>query len=315
MRVTLSLATAATALAIALSAPAWSQRSGGAFTVEELGESFGSLQEAVTAIGGGQGTIRIAPGRYSDCAVQTAGRVSFVAVEPGKAIFDGGICEGKAVLVLRGQYARVDGLIFTHLQVPDGNGSGIRIETGNLDVANSMFLDSQGGILSAEDEGSSITIDRSTFAGLGKRPDGSGAHSVYIGKYGSLKVTRTRFERGKGGHYLKSRAARIEVLDSSFDDSQGHETNYLIDLPNGATGRIVGNSFEQGPDKENYSTLITVAPEGKQHSSNGLVIEGNRAWASPGFKYQTTFVGNWSGDKVVVRNNQLSSVVKEYADR
>jgi hypothetical protein len=136
--------------------------------------------------------------------------------------------------VLRGRSARVEGLVFTHVRVADGNGAGIRIEQGDLVVAYARFADGQCGILSANDPSGTIRIDRSTFSGLGKHPDGDGAHSLYIGNYGSLAVTRTRFERGTGGHYLKSRAAGIEVTGSSFDDSAGRTTNYMIDLPNGA---------------------------------------------------------------------------------
>ena len=128
-------------------------------------------------------------------------------------MFDGVMCEEKAALVLRGRSARVEGLIFTNMRVADGNGAGIRIEQGDLAVSETMFVDGQCGILSANDPNSRITIDRSTFSGLGRHPDGNGAHALYIGDYGSLRVTNSRFERGTGGHYLKSRAARIEVLD------------------------------------------------------------------------------------------------------
>ncbi|HTG38228.1 right-handed parallel beta-helix repeat-containing protein [Sphingomonas sp.] len=295
-----------------LAAPAQSQGSG-PYQVEGGGR-YASLQRAVDAIGGGTGTIRIAPGRYRDCAVQEQGRITFVA-EPGKVTFDGGICEGKATLVLRGQGARVDGIVFTRTFVPDGNGAGIRIETGDLDVANSMFVDGQCGILSADDPASAIRVDKSTFARLGKHPDGSGAHALYIGGYGSLRVTRSRFEQGTGGHYLKSRAPRIEIVDNSFDDSRGHTTNYMIDLPNGASGRIADNSFVQGADKENYSTLITVAPEGIEHTSRGLVIENNRASLAPAFRHETTFVGDWAKDGVTVRGNMLAPRITAYARR
>ena len=302
-------------LAAALLASSASAQSRGPFTIVETGRSFGTLQEAVGAIGGGRGTIRIAPGTYGDCAVQEAGHIAFVAAEPGTAVFEGGACEGKAALVLRGQSARVDGLIFRKNFVADGNGAGIRIEKGDLAVSETLFADAQAGILSADDPAGTITIDRSTFSGLGKHPDGRGAHALYVGGYGNLKVTRSRFERGTGGHYLKSRAARIEVLDSSFDDSRGSTTNYHIDLPYGAVGRIAGNTFAQGRNKENYSTLITVAPEGAKQPSGGLVIENNRAWVVPGFPWTTTFVGNWSRDRVVVRSNQLGRGVTEYAQR
>ena len=113
----------------------------GPFTIVETGRSFANLQDAVGAIGGGQGTIRIARGRYGDCAVQEQGRIAYVAATPGTAIFDGGICEDKAVLVLRGRSARVEGLVFTHMRVGDGNGAGIRIEHGDLEVAQSMVAE------------------------------------------------------------------------------------------------------------------------------------------------------------------------------
>lgn len=300
---------------VALAAPAQTQTRSAPFTVVESGQSFGRLDEALSSLQGGDGTIRIAPGRYRDCAVQVSGRVAFVAEKPGSAIFDAAICEGKATLVLRGVSARVDGLVFTNMIVPDGNGAGIRIEKGDLVVTNAMFVDGQCGILSANDPTSSITVDRSTFAGLGKDPTGNGAHSLYIGDYGSLTVTHSRFERGSGGHYLKNRAARIRILDNSFDDSAGSHTNYMIDLSNGATGLIAGNAFVNGPNKDNYSTMITVAPEGVGNSSVGLIVEKNRAWLAPGFKWETTFVGNWSSDKIVVRDNQLADRIKPYGTR
>jgi hypothetical protein len=225
------------------------------------------------------------------------------------------MCEGKAALVLRGESARVEGLTFTHMRVEDGNGAGIRIEQGNLEVSETLFVDGQCGILSANDAGSTISVDRSTFSGLGKHPDGHGAHALYIGGYGGLRVTNSRFERGTGGHYVKSRAARIEVLDSSFDDSRGRDTNYMIDLSNGAVGRIAGNTFVQGTGKENYTTMITVAPEGRENNSAGLVIENNVVGLAPGFEWETAFVGNWTDDELVVRGNQLAAGITLLARR
>lgn len=308
------LAIAAAAL-LATAAPALPQARSGPFTVQETGRAYASLQDAVSAIGEGRGTIRIAPGRYGECAVQEAGEIAFVAEVPGKAIFDRAICEGKATLVLRGRGAKVDGIVFMRTLVEDGNGAGIRLETGDLHVTNAMFVDGQCGILTASFPQGRITIERSTFAGLGKDPTGNGAHALYIGDYGSLRIVQSRFERGTGGHYVKVRAPRVEILDSSFDDSQGRNTNYSIDLSNGASGRIAGNSFEQGPNKDNYGTMIAVAPEGAKHSSAGLVIEGNKAWLSPGFKDRTTFVGNWSRDAVTVRGNELADRIAPIARR
>lgn len=301
----------APALAAMTASLAWPLQARGPapFTVAETGESYGSLQEAVDAIGQDSGTVRIAPGRYDDCAVQSAGRIAFVAQKRGTAVFDGGACEGKATLVLRGQSARLDGLVFTHIEVPDGNGAGIRIEQGDLTVSYTRFLDSQSGIVSAKDPNGTVAIDHSTFSGLGKDPDGDGAHSIYIGGYDRVSVTNSRFERGRGGHYLKSRAPRIEVLNSSFDDSQGRHTNYLIDLPNGATGRIAGNVFVSGTGKDNHGTMMTVAPEGAENRSTGLVVENNDVSVAPGFRWSTAFVGDWSGEPLVLRNNRVAKGV------
>src|SRR5205085_7091165 len=203
------------------------------FTIRESGAGYMTLQDAVSAIGGGQGTIVIAPGRYRQCAVQEAGRVTYAAAQPGTAILDGVACQGKAALVLDGASATVEGLIFQNIRVEDGNGAGIRLQKGDLTVRESMFRNSESGILSHDDSGATIRIDRSTFSGLGRCDRGLDcAHSIYIGDYGNLIVERSRFERGMGGQYVKTRAARIEVTDSSFDDPAGHATNYLIDLPN-----------------------------------------------------------------------------------
>src|SRR5690606_9228416 len=86
---------------------------------------------------------------------------------------------------------------------------------------------------------------------------------------------------------------------------KGSHTNYMIDLSNGATGRIAGNTFVVGPNKDNYSTMITVAPEGRERNSTGLVVENNTASVAPDFEWKTTFVGNWTNDTVLVRNNKL----------
>lgn len=286
------------------------------FTIAESGRGFAHLQEAVNAVGDGTATILVAPGTWRECAVQEHGSITFRAAQPGQAIFDGVTCEGKAALVLRGRGAKVDGLVFRNMRVPDANGAGIRIEQGDLDVTNAMFLDSEEGILSADDPASAIRIDRSTFSGLGRCDRGlSCAHSIYIGHYGSLSVTRSRFERGRGGHYVKSRAARVSVTDSSFDDSAGHLTNYMIDLPAGATGVISGNTFVQGRDKENYSAFIAVAAEAHENSAAGLSISGNTASIVPGVDRHTTFVADWSGDPLRIGANRLGAGIEMFGRR
>ncbi|MEL6542797.1 MAG: right-handed parallel beta-helix repeat-containing protein, partial [Pseudomonadota bacterium] len=189
----------AAAMAVSLLPGATAQAQGRTqpFTVVETGKTFLKLQDAVNAIGDNRGTIRVASGTHRQCAVQERGVITYIAAEAGKAVLAGAACEGKAGLVLRGLGAEVRGITFTGYQVPDGNGAGIRLERGQLNVAYARFLDSQQGILTASDPSSQIYIIRSTFSGLGTCENSAGcAHSIYIGDYGKLTVLESRFERG-----------------------------------------------------------------------------------------------------------------------
>jgi hypothetical protein len=310
MKASRQLALASAAILFVTSSAA-AQQQPGPYTIVESGRSFTRLQDAVNAVGGGTATIRFASARFADCAIQEAGDITYVAAVPGQSVLEGVACEGKAALVLRGRAARVEGLVFANIHVPDMNGAGIRLEQGNLAVSQSWFRDSEQGILSGNDSAATITIDKSTFTRLGTCEGAGGcAHSIYIGEYGALTVTRSRFEAGRGGHYVKSRSQRVGVVNCSFDDSKGQATNYMIDLPGGATGTISGNWFVQGENKENYSAFIAVAAEGKAHSSNGLTIEGNDARFAPGVSRESTLVADWSGDRLAIGTNTLGQGLK-----
>lgn len=303
-------------LLVAFGTTAASAQNAAPFQNAETGRNYKSLQAAVDSIGDAEGTILIAPGTYSQCAVQTSGMISFRAAIPGQSIFDTKACEGKAAFVLRGEGARVDGIVFQNLRVPAANGAGIRVEKGDLTVTRSIFRNSEQGILTAEDRASEISIDQSSFSGLGRCDRGlSCAHSIYIGGYGALSVTKSRFERGNGGHYVKSRAGRVTITDNAFDDSRGRKTNYMIDLPNGANGNIARNMFVQGASKENHSAFITVAPEGRTQSSAGLSINANEASIAPGVDRETVFVADWSGDRLALGGNRLGRGLKPYEKR
>jgi hypothetical protein len=315
MNATLRLMLASAAMLFA-AFPAAAQPQLRPYTVVESGRSFSRLQDAVNAIGGGTGTIRFASLRFADCAVQAEGDITYAAEVPGEAVLDGVTCEGKAALVLRGRAARIEGMVFSDMHAPDRNGAGIRLEHGNLAVSQSWFRDSEEGILTGDDPAGTIIVDKSTFTRLGTCEGGGGcAHSLYVGDYGALTVTRSRFEAGRGGHYLKSRSRRVTVENSSFDDSHGQATNYMIDLPAGSTGVISGNWFVQGKDKENASAFIAVAAEGKRNSSDGLTIEANDARLAPGVDRQSTFVADWSGDRLALGTNALGQGLKRFERR
>lgn len=309
-------ALAGLALAVIPASAGLAQERRAPFTHAESGRGFDTLQDAVDAIGAGRGTIRIAPGTFRQCAVQDAGFVRYEAEQPGTAVLAGKACQGKAALVLDGSGAEVIGLVFADIRVPDRNGAGIRLQTGTLAVSQSWFRDSEQGILTANGVDSALMVDKSTFTRLGTcEGEGGCAHSIYAGDYGIVRITRSRFEEGRGGHYVKSRAARTVISDSSFDDSGGRGTNYMIDLPNGGTGAIAGNGFVQGRDKENWSAMIAVGAEDARYSADGLRVEGNDARLAPGLDRTTAFVADWTGDRIVMGDNRLGEGVRAFERR
>ena len=304
------------ALALPLAGAFAQSGSGPAFTVIETGRAYASLQAAVDAVGNARATIRIRPGTYRQCAVQEAGVIVYEAAEPGTVTLAGRACEDKAALVLRGTGAEIRGLTFSGINVEDGNGAGIRLEEGSLNIAYARFENSQQGILTGAIEGSRIYITRSTFTGLGTCENDAGcAHSLYVGDIASLTVRESRFERGTGGHYLKARAAEVVIEGNSFDDANGRTTNYMIDLPAGSRGRIADNWFVQGRDKENYSAFIALGAEDLLHPSAGLRIENNEARFVPGLKRNSAFLADWTGERVVMQGNRLAAGIAQYEAR
>src|SRR3546814_11215903 len=84
----------------------------------------------------------------------------------------------------------------------------------------------------------------------------------------------------------------------------------MIDLPNGASGLIAGNTFVQGKDKENWSGFIVVAAEAHDFPADGLVVRDNDARLAPGVERSPAFVADLSGDRITVVDNRLGPGVR-----
>ena len=286
------------------------------FKNAQTGRSYKSLQAAVDSIGTGQGTIVIAPGTYRQCAVQKSGVIAFRAVIPGQSILDGKICNKKAALVLRGQEARIDGMVFQNMRTPDSNGAGIRLEKGNLTVTRAVFRNSEQGISTLDDKAGEIRIDQSSFSGLGNCGKGLPCtHGIDIGVYRSLTVTKSRFERGNGGDYVKSRASAVTINDNAFDDSRGRNSAYMINLSVGAVGRIARNIFVHSRYGDMRRVFIAVAPDGRTQSSEALSINANEATLAQGDDKMAVFLADWSGDGIALGGNRLGRGIKPFEKR
>src|SRR5882672_9007862 len=70
---------------------------------------------------------------------------------------EAGTTEGKATLVTNANVT-VQNLEFSGASVDDGNGAGIRHESGALTVLNSYFHDNQEGILAGDNMASSMVV-------------------------------------------------------------------------------------------------------------------------------------------------------------
>ncbi|WP_010216205.1 right-handed parallel beta-helix repeat-containing protein [Sphingomonas sp. PAMC 26621] len=301
---------------LALVAPAAAAPPRAPFTIAETGQGFDTIDAAVQSVRMGTATILIAAGIYHQCTVQAGGVITFKAVTPGSVTFEGTTCEGKAAFVLRGQGSTVDGIVFRGMRVADGNGAGIRTEIGDLTVRDAMFLDSQEGILGGHPSAQKIVIDHSTFAGLGQCEQSTDcAHAIYLANQGSVTITASRFERGTGGHYVKLRVPNVTITDNSFDDTRGSKTNYMIDLPEGATGLIARNTFVQGRAKENWTGFIVVGAEAKTYSSAGLRIAANDARLAPGETRSPAFVADYSRAPLAIGTNRLGAGVRGFETR
>ncbi len=246
------------------------------------------------------GTVLLPPGRYPDCAVITQSVLTIRAEVQGQAQLDGGACQGKAALVAHGNDLTVDGLVFKNIHVPDGNGAGIRHETGSLTVRNSIFYNSENGILTTTDNDLDLTIDKSLFLHLGGcKFSGGCSHSIYSGAIGKLTITNSIFRNSAGGHFLKSRAHSVHVSGNTFDDAEGVSSCH-VELPYGANGEIQNNLFIKGIKARSRFCFVKVGAEGARNDSSQLYINGNTAESKTPV---SVFVQNKTSALLYVKDN------------
>ncbi len=224
------------------------------------GQGFGTVSAAILASNPGD-VIQLSAGTYSedfpaithDLTIQGVGGLArltpllTVNPQPGDPVYQmpG---NGQGILVTRGAVT-LDHLELTGAAVPDGNGAGVRYETGTLTITNSWLHGNQNGLLANPNPGANITIDRSEFSGNGT---GDGfTHNLYVGQIGTLAVTNSYFHDVHGGHEIKSRADATIIANTRIQDQQG-DASYSVDLPNGGIGLITNTVIEKGSNAPNW---------------------------------------------------------------
>jgi hypothetical protein len=248
-----------------------------------VGEPGGpaSLAEALRLAQDGD-TVALAPGVHRGGGVVTQARLTLRGLGPG-AVLDGrdsALPEGKALVVARGGALRVENLGFRGARVPDGNGAGIRLERGRLQVLGCHFSDNEMGLLTSNAADVALAVSDSLFEQA--PPDrGRGLHHLlYIGAIAQATVRGCRFRFGAAGgqgHLLKCRAREAEVsgCDLGWDDPQG-TASYELDFPNGGRVTVRGNRIAQGANSPNR-TMLAYGAEARPGAvgPHHLVIDGN----------------------------------------
>ncbi len=274
----------------------------------EVGDGKAYKLPSLAALAARDGdTVKIFPGEYFDCAVWQANKLVVEGVgDAANVVITDKTCNGKALFITTGADITIKNLTLTRARVPDTNGAGIRGEGAKLLVEGVRFINDENGILTGF-EGSTVIVRDSTFEGNGTCEKAC-SHGIYVGNSKLLLVERSHFSDTKRGHHIKSRAERTEIIGNTIVDGPEGTASYLIDIPNGGSVVIRGNTMDKGPMAENRSTAIEVGAEGVTQATRELLIENNTFNNSGA--YDTMFVSNFTATKAVVRGNHISGRVK-----
>ena len=274
------------------------------------GQRFERPSQAAAVARAGD-TVRIAAGRYTDCAIWRAPGLRIMA-DGGPVEITGPVCGSKALFVTAAPRIEIVGITFRGATAPAGNGAGIRAEGGDLTIRASRFEENENGILSAPTPGATILVEDSTFLRNGALRDGREcAHGIYIGAAGALLIRRSRFEATRVCHHVKSRAARTEILDSQILDGPDGRASFLVDIPNGGELLLRGNTLRKGPNSGNPGTAIALGFEGARIDTPRLRILDNRF--ENVMPRGTTFVANRTATPAELVGNRLTGRVEPLA--
>ena len=238
------------------------------------GMEFATLGAACRAALGGD-TIAVRAGTYTNdfatvrCdlkIISVGGTVNEVATTPPP--------NDKGLLTVDANLS-IQGFSFTGGSdgSPDGNVSGIRLESGNLNVNYCYFHNMQEGLLADPDPTATVVINHSEFADNGT---GDGyTHNVYVGSVASALIENSTFTGANVGHEIKSRAMSTTITNNTIVDGPTGTASYDIDIPNGGVAVISNNLIEKGPDASNWPAIHYGGETQYAYANNSLSITGN----------------------------------------
>ena len=268
------------------------------------GRPYGLPSEAIKVAKSGD-VVRIDPGTYPDCAYVMAPNITIEGTRED-TILRGKTCGQKGIIVAVGDNVTIRNLTLMGALSTSKNGAGIRAEGTNLTVHRVRFFDNENGILANPNPASRIAISESTFERNGKC-DPECAHGIYIHRIAALRVENSLFRDQRVGHHIKSRAAMTEIIGNTIADGTTGTASSLIDIPNGGTTLIAGNTLQKGPHSANATIAIAFGAEGGVPASSSVRITANHFSNDGGTN--VAFVRNFSTVAVRLDTNVLTGAV------
>ena len=270
------------------------------------GQRYSQPSAAIADASAGD-TVAIGPGQYFDCASVRAPHLTIEGVgDPTQVVLTDKACAGKALLVVDAPGVTVRNLTLTRARVPDGNGAGIRMEGGDLNVDGVHFVNNQNGILTAAGPWT-LTVTNSVFDRNGACKE-SCAHGIYAGGIDRVIVRNSHFMGTKEAHHIKSRARYTEVTGCTIEDGPNGTASYEIEAPNGGGLVVRGNTIEKGPQAENHTAAIVIGDEGVTQPTPEISIENN-IFTNDMPSHRTAFVNNDTATEAQLRGNHLHGSV------
>jgi hypothetical protein len=247
--------------------------------------------------------IEIEAGRYvGDVAAWTQNGLLLRGVN-GRPHLDsrGRTALEQGIWVFRGNDIVVENIEFSGARSRTHNGSGIRFFGRNLTVRDSVFHHNEDGVLTWNDPESDILIERAVFAHNG-HGDGQ-SHNIYIGRVRSFTLRFSHSHDSNAGHDVKSRARVNYILYNRLTDEEDGNSSYLIDLPEGGQGFVVGNILAKGARAENPTAIAFAAERPESAPEGGLWVINNTFYN----RYlNAIFVTNRGKAPALVTNNVLA---------
>lgn len=272
------------------------------------GQTYTRIADAAAAARDGD-TVEILSGEYrGDVAIWPQKRLTIVGSgeERPVLIADGRSADDKAIWVIRNGDFHISNIEFRGARVADGNGAGIRLEGGRLQVVNAAFIDNQNGILTGNREDIELVVRDSLFAQAPQQQDPL-PHLIYVGRIGHFEVSGSRFHGGHYGHLIKSRARRSDIRYNLIYDGPGGQASYEIDLPNGGLAHVIGNVIGQSAGSRN-PVVIAYGAEARAWPGSALYLSHNTLISNylPGAWFLRVWKDRLPADTEVVGVNNLT---------